>query len=104
MDWFFDEFVYGTALPHYSMGYNLTNGANGPVLDLSVTQANVTDNFKMVVPVYVELNSGKIFRLGSTMVAGNTTKNDRVDLGALGLKEMPKKIYINYYDDILSTN
>jgi hypothetical protein len=103
MDWFFDPYVYGTTLPNYKFSYNLTSGANGPVLDLNIAQSNVPDNFKMIVPVYIELNNGRVLRLGTSLVEGNSTKSEHVDLGAMGLKENPKKISINYYDDVLST-
>jgi aminopeptidase N len=104
MDWFFDPYVYGTALPNYKFTYNVTPGDKGPVLDFQIAQSNVTDDFKMIVPLYLELANGRVLRLGSTLVAGNSTKSERVDLGALGLKEAPKRVLINYYDDVLSTS
>jgi hypothetical protein len=104
MDWFFDPFVYGTALPNYKLTYNFTKGDKGPVMDFSIAQSNVSDTFKMIVPVYLELANGKVIKLGTSLVAGNSTKNEHVDLGAMGLKDMPKKVYINYYDDVLSTS
>jgi Peptidase family M1 domain len=104
MDWFFDPFVYGTALPNYKLTYNLTNGQNGPVMDLSIAQSNVDDRFQMIVPVYLELANGRVIRLGNTLVAGNNTKSEHIELGKMGLKDMPKKVYINYYDDVLSTS
>jgi len=104
MDWFFDPFVYGTTLPNYKLTYNFSNGQQGPVMDFNIAQSNVPDGFKMIVPVYIELASGKVVKLGSSLLAGNTTKTEHVDLGAMGLKEMPKKMYINYYNDILATS
>jgi hypothetical protein len=104
MDWFFDPFVYGTTLPNYKFTYNFTNGTQGPVMDISINQSNVSNDFKMIVPVYLELANGRVIKLGSTLVAGNTTKSEKVDLGAMGLKEAPKKVYINYFDDVLSTS
>ncbi len=97
MDWYFNEYVYGTALPVYRFDYTF----DGMVLNFKVGQSNVSDDFRMLVPIYLEMPDGRIFRFGTVPVAGNTTFNDRVDLAALGLKEKPKRALLNYYDDVL---
>ena len=53
MDWFFNQWVYGTEIPSYKFEYQL----NGASLSGKITQSGVSPAFKMVVPVYV--GSGK---------------------------------------------
>ncbi len=99
MDWFFNEYVYGTELPSYDFNYTISNDANGPVVDLKLTQSNVSDNFKMLVPLYIELPDGRVGRLGSAPLVGNNTLQQKIPLGK---NLTPKKLMINYYYDVLS--
>ena len=101
MDWFFNEFVYGTEIPKYEFTYNVVNDANGAALDLKLTQSGVSDNFKMLVPIYLETSSGGIGRLGVVPMRGNTTMAQKVPLGKM---PAPKRLLINYYYDVLSGN
>jgi Carboxypeptidase regulatory-like domain/Peptidase family M1 domain len=98
MDWFFTQWVYGTEIPRYKFEYSLTPDSEGKViLRGSVTQSEVSPNFKMVVPIYLDLG-GKLTRLGTVPVMGNmTTKEFEVKL-----PEKPKRVMINYYHDVLA--
>jgi len=103
MDWFFDEYVYGTALPSYKFDYSFGKAASGDVtVSVKLTQADVSQNFAMPVPIYLELANGGIARLGSARLVGNTTVSQTITL--TGLKDQPKRAMINYYDDVLSGN
>jgi len=98
MDWFFDEWVYGTELPRYKMEYSLTPDASGKVLlKLSVTQSGVSDRFKMLVPVYLDFD-GKITRLGEATVIGNSTTPEFKVM----LPQKPKRVLINAFHDVLA--
>lgn len=101
MDWFFDEYVYGTEVPKYDFTYNIVNDANGVVLDLKLSQSGVSDRFKMIIPIYVETASGGVGRLGLVALNGNTTINPKVPLGKV---TAPKRVMINYHYDVLSGN
>ena len=62
MNWFFNEYVYGTQLPSYKMDSSFDIGADGDVvMNIKMTQSNVTDSFRMLVPIYLELPSGMFF-------------------------------------------
>jgi hypothetical protein len=102
MDWFFNQYVYGTALPTYAFEYSFRPGGNGDqVLSLTLTQSGVDASFRMLVPVYVELADGKIVLLGSTRPVGNMTVEQSVPLN--GVKDTPRRALINYFQDVLGT-
>lgn len=99
MDWFFNEWVYGTELPKYKLEYSLTPDAGGKVmLKLTVSQSGVSDKFKMIVPVYLDFD-GKMSRLGEATLTGNTTTKEFKVL----LPQKPKRVLINAFHDILAT-
>jgi hypothetical protein len=102
MDWFFDEYVYGTQLPTYKIDYTFDTGADGDVVfGFKVTQSNVKDDFRMPVPVYLELADGKMLMLGRAKITGNTSVEQKIPLK--GLKTKPKRALVNYYDDVLAS-
>jgi hypothetical protein len=99
MDWFFNEWVYGTDIPAYKLDYQ--NGATPdgkPLLTVHVTQSGVSDDFKMLVPIYVDFGKGWT-RLGAARMIGNST----VDIPA-PLPQAPKKVTLCALDDVLYTS
>lgn len=102
MDWFFNEYVYGTQLPAYSVSSAFDIGADGDVvMSLKVTQSGVDDHFRMLVPVYVELADGSIVFLGRARITGNASIDQKIPLK--GLKTRPRRAVLNYYDDVLAS-
>jgi aminopeptidase N len=102
MDWFFNEYVYGTALPSYKFEPSFGKAANGDVtISFKLTQSGVDKNFVMLVPIYLELANGNIARLGSATVGGNYTVQQNITLN--NLKEQPRRAMINYYYDVLAS-
>ncbi len=102
MDWFFNEYVYGTQLPTYKIDYTFEPDPSGDqVFNFKLTQSNVDGNFRMLVPIYLELPDGRMFNLGHAHLAGNTTIQQKIPLK--GLKSAPHRALINYYDDVLAS-
>lgn len=102
MNWFFDEYVYGTEYPTYKFEHSFSNDANGDVvLNFKITQADVSKNFVMLVPIYLDLGNGKVMWLGSALMGGQNTLEQHVTL--TGLKEKPKRALLAYYDDVLGS-
>ena len=65
LDWFFNEYVYGTALPTYKIDSTFEKDANGDVVfGFKVTQSGVDDKFRMIVPIYLELADGRTRKAG----------------------------------------
>jgi Carboxypeptidase regulatory-like domain/Peptidase family M1 domain len=94
MDWFFNEWVYGTEIPSYRFDYQI--GADG-LLSGHITQSGVSQNFVMLVPVYIDFGKGWA-RLGSATMVGNTT----VNISNIKLPSTPKKVAVCALDDVLA--
>jgi aminopeptidase N len=88
MNWFFDEYVYGTALPSYKLESSFEKNAEGDVvLQVKLTQSNVDERFRMLVPIYLELANGRMVNLGHAQMVGNTTLEQKIPIR--GLKDVP---------------
>ena len=96
MDWFFNEWVYGTEVPSYKFEYQL--GADG-TFSGRITQSGVSDNFVMLVPVYVDMGKGWV-KLGSGTIVGNNT----LEIKNLKLATTAKKAAICALNDVLAVN
>jgi Carboxypeptidase regulatory-like domain/Peptidase family M1 domain len=98
LNWFFDEWVYGTEVPRYRLQYTLTSEADGKVmLKGTLTQADVSQRFIMLVPVYLDFD-GKLMRLGTVPIQGSGTKEFEVRL-----PRKPKRVVINAFHDVLAS-
>ena len=103
LDWFFDEYVYGTELPHYTISADFTVDDLGITsAHLKLTQANVSKNFVMKVPLYLELKNGETQRIANVVMHGDTTIDQTIRLGKLPLPA--KTMLLNYNADVLSDN
>jgi hypothetical protein len=98
MDWFFRSYVYGTELPSYKVQHAVTSKDGQTTLSLKLTQSNVSDGFKMLVPLYVELQDGRVVRLGNARMTGNQTIDQEIKLGQIPVK----RAFINHNHDVLS--
>jgi Carboxypeptidase regulatory-like domain len=99
MDWFFNEWVYGTEVPSYHLEYSVVapvEKGSQPIVTGKLTQSGVSPTFKMRVPVYGEFENKKI-TIGSLAIAGNNTVDFKV-----AVPEVPKKLLLNVNHDILT--
>jgi hypothetical protein len=55
----------------------------------------------MLVPIYLELDNGKMLFLGRARMSGSTTVQQKVPLK--GVKIAPHRAVLNYYDDVLAS-
>ena len=102
MDWFFREYVYGTDLPAYHFEGDAAPNGDGWKLHFKLTQSGVDARFKNVVPLYIELENGRVIRLGMIAISGPNTVEQTVNLPKL--PSPVKKVSINYYYDVLCTD
>ncbi len=96
LDWFFNEWVYGTQVPRYSFKYELQSAGAGKFnVHAELKQSEVDDHFAMFVPVFADFGNGMV-RLGQMGIIGNSTRT--VDFI---LDRQPKKVALNSYKEIL---
>jgi len=96
LDWFFNEWVYGTGVPKYTVKYDVeSEGGDKVKLKVQITQSEVDQNFAMLVPVFADLGKG-MMRLGQVGVVGNATRTV-----IFHMDKQPKKVALNAYKDVL---
>jgi peptidase M1-like protein len=95
MAWFFDEWVYGTEVPAYKFQYQISEGS----LSGKITQSGVSENFVMLVPLYVDFGKGWT-RLGQVTIVGNST----VDIPPIKLPPGLKRAALCALNDVLATS
>jgi hypothetical protein len=97
LDWFFYEWVYRIAVPRYKFDYTVTEADGGKwLLKATLTQSEVTPDFMMPVPIYLDFD-GQISRLGTINMKGNTTNSSLQVM----LPRKPRRVLVNYFHDVL---
>jgi carboxypeptidase family protein/peptidase M1-like protein len=96
MDWFFNQWVYGTQVPAYKFEYNV---ASDGMMTGKITQSGVSDDFIMLVPIYLDMGKGWI-KLGSARMVGNTS----IDIKNIKLPAVPKRVALCAMNDVLATS
>jgi predicted metalloprotease with PDZ domain len=98
MGWFFNQWIYGSAIPTYRVSWTSqpTDGGKHKV-HLKVIQENVPDDFQMFVPVTIDLGNDAFARL-RVKVKGPVTE---LDLPVL-LPGKPKGVKFNDMEGVLA--
>jgi len=94
MDWFFNEWVYGTEMPSYSFDYQISSDGT---LSGKLTQSGVSENFAMLVPMYADFGKGWV-KLGFATMIGNNS----LAITNLKLPQVPKKVAVCALNDVLA--
>ena len=71
-------------------------------LNRKLTQSDVSSNFRMLVPSYLELANGRIYTPGRMFAFGNGAQAANIPFTCL--KETPRCVMVNYYYDVLAAN
>jgi aminopeptidase N len=101
LDWFFNEYVYGTELPHYDLTSDIATGPDGAAtIHFKVAQSGVSNNFFMIVPLYLLMQNGQTMRLGNLQMHGDVTLEHTLKVNKL--PSPAKKLLLNYNQDVLS--
>jgi hypothetical protein len=100
LDWFFDAYVYGTEVPKYKMTYDFSEKDGGTVAHFKLEQSGVGPDFRMLVPVYLELEDKRVLLMGKVPMIGNQTIEKTVNMGKS--TSPPKRIVVNYNFDLLA--
>ena len=99
MDWFFNEYVYGTELPAYHFEHEIMQNGDVQSLHVRLVQSGVSKDFKMAVPLYLELSDGRVVRWISAKISGSSTIDQTVPLPKT--PSPVKRVLINYDYDVL---
>jgi hypothetical protein len=96
LDWFFNEWVYGTQIPRYSFKYDVQPLRAGKVdVRVELTQSEVDQNFAMFVPLFADFGNG-MMRLAQIGMIGSATRTI-----TFHMDRAPKKVAVNAFKDIL---
>jgi len=95
MDWFFNEWVYGTAIPTYTFSWNAETDSTGkPAVRLRVRQDDVPPGFAMYVPILIKFDEGEaVIRM---LVREETTE------ALVRLPATPRAVILNPLESVLA--
>jgi aminopeptidase N len=96
MDWFFDEWVYGTAIPTYTLSWRAEPGSESRyLLRLRIRQEDVPEGFGMLVPLLIEFADG-----GQALV--RVTVRGPLTETQVRLPGEPKRVQLNPLESVLA--
>ena len=100
LDWFFFQWVHGTAIPKLESTGDATDIGGGKYhIKVTITQSQVPDDFASIVPIYVTFDKGQIVRLATVPMVGSSSKPVEFDIP---LPMKPKTVSINAMHDVLA--
>jgi Peptidase family M1 domain len=73
MEWFFDQWVRGTAIPSYRVEFSVRNTDKGFLVRGKLFQENVPHSFLAPVPLYAGSTAGHATYLGTVIASGPET-------------------------------
>lgn len=96
MDWFFNQYVYGTGMPQYGFHATLEATPDGKThIKGEFMRTGVRDDWKDAIPIYAHMGE-KTIRLGTVSVTHATETFDSI------LAAKIDRITINDYEDLLA--
>jgi len=96
MDWFFNQYVYGTGIPQYGFHAGVEATPDGKTkVKGEFSRSGVPENWKDNVPIYAHIGE-KTIRLGSVGVMHSTAPFEAILPGKID------RISINDYEDLLA--
>jgi hypothetical protein len=95
LNWFFNQYVYGTGIPHYEFHYEVKSANGQWTLTGSLKRSGVPEPWMDMVPVFVE-RDGKQVRLG--MFSANKPESAM----SVNLAYNPGKVQVNAGEELLA--
>ena len=99
MDWFFDQWVHGTHVPVLEADLDVDRKSGQYRIHGTVTVADVPDDFKLLVPLWLDFGDGRMVRFGQVPMIGPGTQE--IDV-TTELPERPKEALVNARWEILA--
>ena len=94
MDWFFNQWVYGTDVPTYTFSWTAERDSTGYTAHVRVRQNDVPDHFAMYVPILIKFDQGE--SLVRMLVRGPMSE------ASIHLAALPKSIQVNPLESVLA--
>jgi hypothetical protein len=92
--------VYGTEIPKYAVTSEIVKQDGADAVHFKVTQSGVSNDFRMLVPLYLELEDKTTTLLGRGVIIGNSSIEQTFKLPKLS--SPAKRVLVNYNYDLLS--
>lgn len=93
MGWFFRQWIDGTALPKIEGSIRVEGAGEGRYrIKGSITQSGVPDDFRSIVPLYLEFEKGRLVRFAQATVTGNGAVPVQ---GEIPLPKKPLRVLVN---------
>lgn len=99
MNWFFDQWVYGTDIPSYDSKIKVVPEGGKYRITGTVRQTGIPNDFKVILPLYADLGNGRSLRLAFLPFRGSMSHE--LDM-VVNLPKPPKSVRINPHYDVLS--
>jgi hypothetical protein len=100
MDWFFKQWVHGTAIPRYAAKVDVEDaGGDQYHFKGTVSQEGVPPDFRGFLPLYIEFDKGEVTRFALVTFQGNQTNT--VD-ATFKLPRKPRRVVANALHDVLT--
>jgi aminopeptidase N len=100
MDWFFNQWVYGTDAPRYRAELRIEPADGGQVrIKGKIAQEEVPDGFRTLVPIYLEFEKSQFVRVGLLPMVGRVIVP--VDV-LLKPPKPPRRVLINTRSEVLA--
>ncbi len=97
MGWFFDQWVYGTAIPNYKFSYKITDDpSKGYYVSIKIEQKDVPGGFKMYVPIEIEMENGD--KQYARVLVDSPLYEEQLPIFA----SRPKKLKLNPFNSVLA--
>jgi aminopeptidase N len=98
MEWFFEQWVRGTGIPHYRVEYSVHNTENGLVVRGKLFQTRVPHSFIARVPLYGNSGAVRHVFLGTVLAEGEESSFQ------FPAQISPRKVVIDPFMTILCTS
>ena len=99
MDWFFNQWVYGTEVPRYTQDLKVESVGEETRIHGTIRQEGVSKDFRALVPIYVELDKNQTARVAQVPLVGEASLP--VDL-KVKLPKKARKALINVHGEVLA--
>ena len=102
LDWFFGEWVDGTAIPRIKAKIDV-HGVGGNKYEISgeIGQDSVPEDFRVLMPLYLDFGKGKIGKFAVVPLVGNRTIPIKA---TIELPQKPKAVVVNAMGEVLTRN